>query len=247
MARFVRSPDNATLKHVRKLFRDSSYRRRCGEFVIEGYRIFDSASRVVTVLLREDAEPPRFDLGGIDVVRLSAKLYDTLSDDGPGQGVSAVCRLPPAAVITAGGCYIYLDGLQDPGNTGTILRTAAAFRLDGVLFGENCADPFSPKVVRSSAGGIFKIPIMRPVPCEELRGRRILAADLGGRPVREAGIRKDFVLVIGNEGAGLSPGIEALSPEKYSIPMPGGTESLNAAVAAAIMLYELTGQGRLDP
>lgn len=245
MERFVRSPDNATLKHVRKLFRDSSYRRRCGEFVIEGYRIFDSAARVVTVLLREDTEPPRFNLEGIDVIRLPGKLFDALSDEGPGQGVAAVCGLPPAAVPAEGGRYVYLDGLQDPGNAGTILRTAAAFRLDGVLFGENSADPYSPKVVRSSAGGIFKIPVLRPVPYGELRGRRLLAADMDGRPVREAGIPKDFVLVIGNEGSGLSPGIEALSPEKYSIPMPGGTESLNAAVAAAIVLYELTGQGSL--
>ena len=238
--RSITSADNPALKHVRKLFRDGAYRRDCGEFMVEGYRIFDSARDVRIIFLREGSEPPTVVLPGVDIVSLSTHLFDKFSDETPGQGIVAVCGIPHNEEgIRKDGRYIFLDGLQDPGNTGTIIRTAAAFGLDGVLFGQNCADPYSPKVVRSSAGGVFRLPLMRPVPPEALQGLRVITADMGGIPLSEASERGGFVLVIGNEGAGVSAEIDRLAFKRISIPMPGGTESLNAAVAAGIILYGL--------
>jgi TrmH family RNA methyltransferase len=238
--RSITSAGNPILKHVRRLFRDGGYRRECGEFIVEGYRIFDSARELHTVLLREEAEPPLGDLSGADVAVLPAALFDKLSDEASGQTVIGVCKMPRTEMILRKeGRYLFLDALQDPGNTGTVIRTAAGFGLDAVLFGENCADPYSPKVVRSSAGGVFKLPLYRPVAMEALCGHRIITADMRGDPLPDVREEGGFVLVIGNEGAGVSAEIDRLSSRRVAVPMPGGTESLNAAVSAGIILYEL--------
>jgi len=234
----ISSADNPVLKSVRKLFRDREYRRETGAFMIEGYRVFDSASDVRTILLRGDARLPDGDFGSAAILRVAEGVFDKLSPDGPGQGVFGICGLPHPGSLSEKGRYVYLDALQDPGNVGTIVRTAAAFALDGVVVGRGTADPFAPKAARSAAGAVFRVPVIRDCVVESIAGRPLVVADMAGTPLRDFGRQESFVLAIGNEGAGVSGELLDACFARVSVPMAGGTESLNAAVAAGIILYE---------
>ena len=242
--RLITSKDNPFLKHVQKLFRDKSYRFEHREFMIEGYKIFDSAAGVRTLILRENAALPAGLRVEVPVVTFAERIFDRLSDTGTGQGVMAVCAMPSFSPPEATGRYVYLDGIQDPGNLGTILRTAAAFGLNGVLFGKGCADHYSPKVVRSAAGAVFRISMHNRENPAELSGFRLIAAEAGGTALEEFPVPADYVLVIGSEGRGISSEVKSLCSAAVSIPMPGGMESLNAAVSAGIILYRLSGAGQ---
>ncbi len=243
----IESSDNPLVRHIGRLMRDGRYRREHGEFVVEGYRVFDSASGVRTVVLRDGAAmPPR---GGeaASAVCLAAKVFDGLSDTRTSQGILAICSIPGPGVLPPEGRYVYLDGLQDPGNVGTIIRAAAGFGLDGVVCGKGTADPFAPKAARASAGAVFRLAVLHDGGPEFLRGRRAIAAEAGGTPLPGFDPPGDFVLVVGNEGGGISPEAVGFCAERVAVPMPGGTESLNAAVSACIVLYAFivggTGRG----
>lgn len=240
--KYLSSIDNPFLKHAGKLYRDRAYRRERGEFVVEGYRVFDSVRGILAVLLKEGSSPPDGDLSGVSIFRVSGRAFDKITDSGSDQGLLTVCRLPPEGILGPVGRYLYLDGVQDPGNTGTLIRTAAAFGLDGVLLGPGCADPFSPKTVRSAAGAVFTIPLIPIGDPKALSGRHMIAADMKGTPVYETSIPKDFILAVGSEGNGLSGAVKGLCSASVSVPMRSGVDSLNAAVSGAIILYELCGK-----
>lgn len=256
----ISSPDNPLLKHVRRLLRDGRYRRLKGEFVLEGSRSFDSVRGLRTLLLREGSERPRRfaesspGLGvpsGLGekgpwetrprVFSLSPRIFDPLADTDTSQGILGICAIPSPGALLFPGKYLYLDGIQDPGNLGTLLRTAAAFGMTGVLCGRGSTDPFGPKATRAAAGAVFRIPIFTNQDPGLLVGRRLIAADAAGIPLDDYSASEDFILVLGNEGGGISPAVLDLCGERLAIPMPGGTESLNVAVAAGIILYALTG------
>ncbi len=239
----VSSADNPVLKSAKKLFRDRDYRREAGAFMIEGYRVFDSAADVRTILLRGEARLPEGDFGSAAILRVAEGVFDKISPDGPGQGVFGICGLPAPGSLSEKGRYVYLDALQDPGNVGTIVRTAAAFALDGVVVGRGTADPFAPKAARSAAGAVFRVPLILDCTVESITGRPLIAADADGIPLGDLGRKDSFVLAIGNEGAGVSRVILDACDAKVSVPMAGGTESLNAAVAAGIILYGLVSGG----
>jgi TrmH family RNA methyltransferase len=143
-----------------------------------------------------------------------------------------------------------LDGIQDPGNAGTLVRTAAAFALDAVLALDGTVDPWNPKAVRASAGACFRIACaserwerLRPALLDA--GLPLLVADAGGEEVgRRAGLPA-WALVIGSEGGGARPEVRAAASTSVGVAMPGGTESLNAGVAGAILMFALT--SRIDP
>jgi TrmH family RNA methyltransferase len=150
--------------------------------------------------------------------------------------------------IRTGGRYIVLDGVQDPGNAGTLVRAAVAFGLDALLCIEGTVDPWIPKTVRASAGMIFRIPIVRARSTEvveRLREARvpILVADADGGAVRPRGGGEGFALVVGNEGAGVRPELVREADAVVAVRMPGPAESLNVAMAGAILLHALTGDG----
>ncbi len=236
----IDSPQNPLIKHVSRLLRDGGYRHRHGEFVVEGYRVFDSAVGVKTLLLREGAAAPTRGWDGAEAVSLAPRVFDSLADTGNPQGALAVCVIPDPGVFAPGGRYLFLDGLQDPGNLGTLLRAAAAFRLAGVVCRSGSADPFGPKAARAAAGAVFRIPIRTDGDLSFLEGRRVIAAEVGGAALPDFPAPDDFVLVVGNEGGGISREVSALCGEGVAVPMPGGTESLNAAVSGCIILYAFT-------
>ena len=143
---------------------------------------------------------------------------------------------------------LVLDGLRDPGNLGTLLRTAAAAAVDAVLLTPGSADPFQPKAVRAGMGAHFKIPIRAldwPEIGEALAEMPVFLADSAGETdYSAADLSGPLALVIGGEAHGAGEEIEAFNPVRLRIPMPGGMESLNAAVSAGIMIYEVLRQRR---
>ena len=147
-----------------------------------------------------------------------------------------------------------LENLQDPGNVGTILRTADAAGFTGCVLAGDSADPFAPKALRATMGSVFRVPLARvqsgPEAAEVLkaRGYGVVAALLEGEPFyQRQPLPPKVCLLIGNEGSGLSPALAAAATYRYALPMRGGAESLNAAVAAAVMMYEIVSGGRGRP
>ena len=218
-------------------------------FLVEGARMVREAVQsdfdLRAVLLREDFNLA-FDLpAGVPVYTLSGHAFAAVADTKTPQGIAAVLsrRVRPLS----GSRLLALDAVQDPGNVGTIIRTADAAGFDGVLLSPDCADLFSPKVLRSTMGSIFRMsfafPPDLPAALRDLRtkGYSVLSSQLDGDPFFE---RKDvapsFVLIIGNEGNGVSVSVKAEATHRLRLPMQGGAESLNAAVAAGIMMYDLT-------
>ena len=178
---------------------------------------------------------------------VTRSLLETICDTRTPQGVCAAFELPePVALEQLPERVVALDGVQDPGNLGTIWRTADAAGFQALLLGAGGADPLSPKVQRAAMGSGFRVPFCHaPELAEALitlrkRGYRVFASDLSGadfyaRP--DAG--EKFVLVIGNEARGISDAVREAADCRVKLPMRGGAESLNAAVAAGIMMYEL--------
>ncbi|MCE5342256.1 MAG: RNA methyltransferase [Eubacteriales bacterium] len=167
------------------------------------------------------------------------------------QGIAAAVLLPRAAPLDGLGPHvILLENVQDPGNVGTILRTLDAAGFDACVLTPGCADPYSAKALRATMGSVFRVPVARAASAAQAvnalksEGYAVVAAVLTGEDFyKRESLPQKVCLVIGNEGAGIMPETEALCTHRYRLPMRGGAESLNAAVAAAVMMYELTQRG----
>jgi len=185
---------------------------------------------------------------GVAVTELTDVELADLSDTEHPQGVLCVCSEPSLDLaqlrIGTPATVLLLDGLQDPGNLGTLIRAAGAFGVDAVIVLDGSVDPWNPKAVRAAAGASFRTQITRAVWAEarlwmEEQSIEILAADPSGDDVRSFQTAGSWALAVGNEGAGLRPDIVAASTKRFAIPMPGNAESLNAGVAGSILLYSL--------
>jgi TrmH family RNA methyltransferase len=172
------------------------------------------------------------------------EILDYMCDTEHPQGVAAIAAWEPRTEIVPGSHVLALDGVQDPGNVGTMIRTAAAFGFEAVILGGDTARANSPKVARSSAGAIFKINVLQLKNLEGALsglkecGFKIIALDMGGEPIVKAEPSSSYCLVVGSEGNGLSRSVKAISDVLLSIPMRGAIESLNASVA----MWELAGR-----
>ena len=163
------------------------------------------------------------------------------------QGIAAVCGLPqPRTLDQMGSRLILLENVQDPGNVGTILRTLDAAGFDGCVLTPGCADPYGPKTLRATMGSLFRVPMCTaPDAAEAARalaesGYAVIGAALDGEPFYERGaLPEKLCVIIGNEGQGMTKAALEKCTHRYRLPMRGGAESLNAAVAAAIFMYEL--------
>jgi RNA methyltransferase, TrmH family len=169
-------------------------------------------------------------------VHFSPQLFDSLAETRSPQNVIGLFERPRATAADIFARHdtvaIALDGVQDPGNVGTIVRLAAAFDAAGVLLLPGCADPFGPKAIRASVGAILSVPVASVTP-EELRGRHLVAADMHGETIEPPA--RDAVFVFGNEGAGVSAELMRAA-KRIAIPMSDRVESLNVASSAAILL-----------
>jgi len=171
-------------------------------------------------------------------VLLSPAVFGTIADAETPPGIAAEIPLPD---MQRAGPSVFLEGIQDAGNVGAIIRSAAAFGAGTLVLDRQCADPWSPKVLRAAMGGHFAIGIRQvddlAAAIASFGGRTICTVVHGGRPLRDADLSGRIAWVFGGEGAGLSPELLARAAERVTIPMAGG-ESLNVAAAAAICLYE---------
>jgi RNA methyltransferase, TrmH family len=221
----ITSPDNDALRKVRKLA-GRRWRDKTREFVAEGEDLIaaaDEAGWHPTLVLRE----------GIDV---TPHLLKQVSQLGSGTRALAVYgqRWAPAPV---GPLCVALWGLNDPGNVGTVLRSALAFGAGSVALGPGTADPFGPKAVRASMGAVFAVPVARVGAVEDLPGRTVALVARAGRPLPDVD-EEEVTLVVGSEREGLPAEVVAGCDEVAHIPIR--SESLNAAMAATIGLYEAT-------
>ena len=247
MAERITSNQNPLLRHIRKLQTSRAYREECGEFVADGFKLLEEAIRwyphLKTVVVSEGETLPTLP-PDVRVAEIPASLMQSLSSMKTPQGVIFTCALPKREKAEITGGTLLLDRIQDPGNLGTILRTADAFGVP-VLLTNGCADPFSEKTVRASMGAVFRT-VPQSAEMEDIllackaRGIRVTATALSedAIEIRHADIRSDLV-VIGSEGQGICPALLQASDRRIIIPMQPRCESLNAAVAAAIAMWNM--------
>ena len=241
--------------------RQRKTREREGLLLVEGIRAAGEALAasartkfaVVSPRLDELAGGPalreRLRGSGIEVVEADDGELGAVADTAAHQGVLLVCPEPPVALaMPATGPLLVLDGIQDPGNVGTLIRAAAAFGAREVIALDGTVDPYNAKAVRAAAGAIFAVGVRRSRWSEvavELGARGpLVVADMGGEDVGTVRVPATWSLVVGGEGAGVRPEVHAAAARVVSIPMPGGVESLNAGVAGSILLYILTREDR---
>lgn len=230
---------------------DKKARLEAGVFMVEG----DKAIRQV-MGLRPDAITEIIAAGEFDpdflrypIRQVTPSQFSYFSSARTPQGIAAVVRIPadvytPALPRDPGSKILLLEDIQDPGNTGTLIRTAAAFGFDGIILTDKCADPFSPKVIQSTAGAVLSLWLRvtgQYLGCADTlqkSGYKIIATDLRGEDSTEVLKQAKFILALGNEAAGLSDELLSLSDYKLRIPMTAEkAESLNVAVAGGILMY----------
>ena len=246
----ITSSSNAQVKRIRELNEKAKARREAGLFVAEGRKLFEecpgSLRESVYVSETFADENPSL-LAGVDHEVVADHLFARITDTKTPQGVLTVARMTAVPLCESTvPLLLFLEDLQDPGNIGTILRTAEAAGAAGVILGPTCADVYSPKAVRATMGSIFRVPVCVAEDLSEEVGRykkegvRIAAALLDGDvDFGELTNEHGIAFLIGNEGKGLSEKLAAMADLRVHIPMAGRVESLNAAVAAALLMYQV--------
>ena len=200
--------------------------------------------RVVNILCVEKCLD-KIDARGIDVQVVSEEVYASITDEKNPQGALAVIEKPQTKMRSPNGSCILLDGIADPGNLGTIIRTMACAGYSDLYLTKECADPFAPKTVRSSMSGIYHVNVIVGEKEEILKtvNLPLVIADMKGENIFEKKFGLDkFCLVIGNEARGVSQEVRELATVTVKIPMRQGMESLNASVSAGILMYALKNQ-----
>lgn len=267
MGNVLTAKDNQAIKQYRKLAGNKKARMQERSFVLEGYRLVSDALKngayITTLFIAESAAPKyENELSALAedncrILIISDGLSEYIAETECPQGVFALCRMPLeknlSEFLNGGKTFAVLHRLQDPGNAGMILRTADALGVDGVIFCKSC-DIYSPKVVRSTMGSLFRVPVAVCSDEDEIFAE-----------FEKAGIKSDAAVVqgdaeyagscgypwgkcavwIGNEGNGLTEEVISRCTRRITIPMHGNIESLNAAMAAGILMWEMT-KGRTD-
>ena len=242
---WITSRKNPLLVQIRRLASSRGARRSAGMFLGDGVKLLEEALKwgapLETVVYSEGLDGPELP-PEVRTVRVPEDVMASISPMESPQGALFLCRMwdtaPPPRL--EGGRYLVLDGLQDPGNVGTIWRTADALEADGLLLVHGCADPFGPKVVRATMGACFRLPVWETGPWLGEQGIPLYATALreDTEDIKTADLSRSAV-VIGSEGRGVSPELLAMSQRALKIPMRERCESLNAAAAAVVVLWEM--------
>ena len=249
----ITSVSNPLIKGLRELQRPRA-RREQGLFLCESAKMVREAlalSLCRTLIVEHGRETDyaqeigQADAQGAQVLLVTAPVMQALSEAKTPQGLAATVAIRPEPQTLTGSRIVALDGVQDPGNVGTILRTADAAGFDGALLSDACADLYGAKTLRATMGSVFRVPTRRTGDlADELAALRgagyaVVATELGGADFYANCPHERCVLVIGSEGRGVSEAVRAVATHHLALPMRGGAESLNAAVAAGIMIYEM--------
>lgn len=243
----ITSKQNEKIKLVRSLIKDGKERKERALFTAEGVNILkdlDGSAGAKFLLIRESCEKELSYLGErlkCETYGVSDEIFNGLCDTVTPCGAVAVFDIPRVRK-TEGDTIIMLCGIADPGNAGAILRTACAKGIDtAILYGEGCADVYSPKAVRASMGGIFRINVLS-IDYDGLcglkkNGYKLLSLDADGKNIYEYTCAGKKIIAVGSEAHGIPAEVKKLSDAILSIPMKGKMESLNAAVSASVALY----------
>jgi TrmH family RNA methyltransferase len=243
----ITSRQNPLLVHIRKLQASRSYRKASGEFAAEGTKLLEEAAKwypgLHTVVCREGLKLCKLP-EQVRIVTVPEDVFKSISTVDTPQGAIFLCRLPERqqADLTAG--TLLLDGIQDPGNLGTMLRTADALGVPIALL-DGCADPYSFKTVRASMGAVFRMDIPAITEAEVLaqcaeKNLMLTVTALNDRAVDIRGADfRNAVAVIGSEGQGVRQSLLEAAAQSVIIPMQAHCESLNAAIAAAIVMWQM--------
>ena len=261
MSEIITSLQNPLVKAWRGLNKSRSARVEAGLFLAEGEHMAGEAikeKKALSLLISDRAKDRYSALAALASAQGLLRYYVSdhvmlsLCDAKTPQGVIAVCAYPKDHEVPASSEFLVaLDGVQDPGNVGTIIRTMDAAGYTCLITDEKTADPYSPKALRATMGGAFRIPCVRRDLPQALRalknqGFEIIAGDLHGEDFfHRPRVKSKVCVVIGNEGQGISPEVFKETTLRLKIPILGGAESLNAAVAGAIMMYDLI-RDRID-
>jgi TrmH family RNA methyltransferase len=237
------------------LLRQKKGRDQQGKFLVEGIRIVIEALEAgadVEVIIYDQEKGLTSDVTSalkteIPILAASTHVFAKLTETEQPQGILAVIRKPGHSmdiVSSTDTLWVALDGVQDPGNLGTIIRSADAVGANGVLLGSGTVDPYNSKVVRSTMGSLFHLPVIEGdliewLPRLKNRQIQIIGAGLGGESsCYDAVLSEPICIVMGNEAKGLSTGVRKLLDQEVFIPMPGRAESLNVAMAATVLFFE---------
>lgn len=258
----ITSRQNSKIKQIRKLNSGSKFRAQTGSFVAEGVRLLEEAQRTQIqpewVLFTEDLDQRgkelvgKFISRGIPCEPVTTEVMEAASDTRTPQGVLGVFQSVSLALPPSPTLLVILDALSDPGNLGTLLRTCLAAGADGLLLAPGCVDPFSPKVLRAGMGAHFKLPL-RTVDWPEIEhitnGMDLLLAEMeNGDSLWESDLTGRTGIILGNEAHGPGPLARKLAHSSIHIPINSQIESLNAAAAGAVLLFEARRQRcSLDP
>lgn len=251
----IRSRDNPLFRSLHKLAGSARARQDAGQTLLDGphlLRAWLEAGQLPRHLLLNTAALDDAEIAGLHAACgdvpcsiLDDALFKQLSELKTPNGLLTLIDIPRPVISTANFALL-LEDIQDPGNLGSILRSAGAAGCDAVYLSPGCADAWSPRVLRAAMGGHFSIAINESCDILEIASRfdgRLLAASLqASATLYECDLRGRLAFAIGNEGAGLSPALQACASQRFIIPMPGGVESLNAAAAAAVCLFEAVRQ-----
>ncbi len=250
----ISSASNDFVKHIKKLQDKKSYRREMGSFVVEGLRLVkDGLGNIHTIVMSESFDASLIgDLNGRETITVTDKVFKEITDTVNPQGIMGIAKMCSVTEEEIGGenpFIIFCDAVSDPGNMGTIIRTADAAGASAVVLGSGCVDLYNPKTVRSTMSSLFNVTTIetqdsiKTLEKFKEKGIKILGTTpSGNKDIYAVDFKGPVAVVIGNEANGICDEILDLCDEKLKIPMLGSTESLNASVAAAVTMYEVLRQ-----
>jgi len=251
----ITSNQNSKLKLVRALLGRAKERREANAFVVEGIRLIEEAVtagwKFQFALYSDGLNERGQDLikvliaHRIDVEEVAGDLLQKVSDTEMPQGILAVLEFTSLKIPASPNFILIPDQIRDPGNLGTLIRSAAAAGVQAILLPDETTDAFAPKVVRAGMGAHFRVPI-HTLTWDEIRERtkdlQVLVADMDGPSCWETNLNRPLALIVGGEAEGVSPEGRKLATQKISIPMAGNVESLNAGVAGSVLMFEVVRQ-----
>ncbi|MDF7822393.1 RNA methyltransferase [Pontiellaceae bacterium B12227] len=252
MIREITSATNPLVKQLRALASSKKSRQECNQFIIEGWRgiktllehespAYQLKQLVISSAWKKEPLPP-----AIDTVQLPEHIFDKISDVRNAQGILGVVQHQTTAFERpARGRFLLLDNLRDPGNLGTLIRSAVGSGFDGILLYGDCVEPYNPKVIRSTMGTfayskIWNVTDADIFQCLENGFDLCVTTGLGGKNLYESAFSDQTILVIGSEAHGVSTELFSRATQKITIPLQAECESLNAAIAGSICMFEIT-------
>ena len=246
----IESTQNALVKHWKKLVTQRKEREKSGEYIVEGFHLVEEAlkhkDQILQIIVRDGVDLPLlWPIDDIVITQVNDAVATEIAETENSQGVFAHCK---QRQVSEDEMYdwrkvLLVDAVQDPGNIGTMIRTADAAGIDAVILGKGCVDAFNPKTLRSAQGSHFHIPVVRGDLMEWIENLQQDGVRVYGTSLEESISYKEiepsdaFALMVGNEGSGIHPQLLAKTDQNVIIPIFGGAESLNVAVATGILLY----------